>query len=96
MSLPCLKVCQRGNSQDFLFGVDSTAGPTVSKPIKIYVSLVEFINFLVKGSRKLLLHAEKNILTNFIVRQYGVRVKQQDPKAMAEYKKNTWTENYFF
>ena len=31
MSLPSLKVCQRGSSQDFLFGVDSTAGPTVGK-----------------------------------------------------------------
>ena len=46
------------------------------------MQLVKFINFLVKGSRKLLLQAEKNILINFIICQYGVRVKQKDPKKL--------------
>jgi hypothetical protein len=32
MSLPSLKVCQRSTSQDFLFGLDSTAVPTVNLP----------------------------------------------------------------
>ena len=44
MSLPCLKVCQRVNSQDFLFGADSTAGPTVLETTPLLFSFCDYLS----------------------------------------------------